>query len=286
MEQTTTAGTETGRLRRLQHGLDPDLFALDRLDHLLVTAPGHDGQVKLADTGLERPEQRPQYDRRLAPLERDLAERRLHVHIYGVHVWGPPPLKAACERLLAEVAPIGDRIKPLSVIRIFGPGVPWAYHAEGEHYLNCAVAGRNLWHVREPFALGQREHEAITNGRPFLELRDEPEEVHDLPTGEALLVPGRHPHYVEHPGEVPAVSLCLGWWTPASVAERKVHDVNHALRRLRVDPAPPGHGVRDAVKRRAFDGISLATGKGREFRGVGAIAALPAVVAELPQPLL
>jgi hypothetical protein len=64
-----------------------------------------------------------------------------------------------------------------------------------------------------------------------------------------------------------------------------VHDVNHALRRLRIDPAPPGHGVRDAVKRRAFDGLSVVTGKGRAFRGVGAIAGLPAV-AELPQPLL
>ena len=92
--------------------------------------------------------------------------------------------------------------------------------------------------------------------------------MHDVPPGEALVVPGRHPHYVEHPGDAPAVSLCLGWWTRASVAERKVHDVNHALRRLRIDPAPPGRGVRDAVKRRAFDGISLATGKGRAFRGV------------------
>ena len=61
--------------------------------------------------------------------------------------------------------------------------------------------------------------------------------------------------------------------------------MNHALRRLRIDPAPPGHGLRDAAKRRAFDGISVVTGKGRAFRGVGAIAALP-VAGGLPQPLL
>ena len=131
MERTTSTATrQGGSLRRLTTA-STDLFALDRLDHLLTTAPGHDGQVKLADTGLERPEQRPRYDRRLAPLERDLAARRLHVHIYGVHLWGPPPLKDACERLFAELAPAGDRVKPLSVIRIFGPGVPWAVPRRG-----------------------------------------------------------------------------------------------------------------------------------------------------------
>ncbi len=259
---------------RIEHGLDLDLFALDRLDHLLVTAPGHDGQVKLADDGLERPGQRPRYDRRLAPLERDLFERRLHVHVYNVHEWGPPALRDACAALLDRVAPAGDRHRPLSVLRVFSPGVAWPYHAEGEHYLNCAVGGRNAWHVRDRDGLSQLEHEGITNGRPFLELRDQPEDVHDLAPGEALLLPGRFPHYVEHPGDEPAVSLCLGWWTRASIAERKVHDVNHALRRLRLAPARPGHGLRDAAKRQAFDAISLLTGKGRAFRGLHALGGL------------
>ena len=275
-------------MRRLDHGLDPDLFSLDRLDHLLVTAPGHDGQVKLARHGAGAARAAPAATTAaLAPLERDLAERRLHVHIYGVHVWGPPALKDACERLFAELAPAGDRIKPLSVIRIFGPGVPWAYHAEGEHYLNCAVAGRNVWHVRGPEAMGQREHEAITNGRPFLELRDVPEEVHDVAARRGARRAGPPPALRRAPRRR-AGRLAV----PRLVDARLGRGAQGARREPR--PAAPAHrpwrrparGVRDAVKRRAFDGISLATGKGREFRGVGAIAALPAVVAELPQPLL
>jgi hypothetical protein len=266
------AGNDPSAAVRFEHGLDCDLFALDRLDHLLVSAPGHDGQVKLADSGLERPDQRPRYDRRMGPLDRDLFDRRLHVHIYGVHVWGPPELRAACDELLSRVAPAGDCHKPVSVIRVFSPGVPWPYHAEGEHYVNCAIGGRNVWHVRDRAALDQREHEGITHGRPFFALRDRPEEVSDLAPGEGFVLPGRFPHYVEHPGDEPAVSLCVGWWTRASIAERKVHDVNYALRRLRLAPAAPGHVRRDAAKRRAFDTMSFVTGKGRAFRrlhGIG-----------------
>ena len=53
-----------------------------------------------------------------------------------------------------------------------------------------------------------------------------------------------------------------------------MHDVNHALRRLRLAPAAPGHGRRDAAKRQLFDTLALMTGKGRAFRGLHALGGL------------
>ena len=88
----------------------------------------------------------------------------------------------------------------------------------------------------------------------------------DLAVGDACAAPPRWPHWLEHPGSEPAVSFELSYWTPETIRERKVYDVNWLLRRAKLAPKPPG-GPRDAVKVRLFDLIGTATGKGRAHRG-------------------
>jgi hypothetical protein len=65
------------------------------------------------------------------------------------------------------------------------------------------------------------------------------------------------------------VSFDIGYWTAAAIRERKAYDVNFMLRKMKLTPSRPGrHPGRDTVKRRAFDVLSRATGKGAEYRGI------------------
>jgi hypothetical protein len=63
------------------------------------------------------------------------------------------------------------------------------------------------------------------------------------------------------------VTFEVEYWTPASARERKVHDVNFALRRARLRPRPPGSPRRDAVKVAGFDAVARLTGRGGAFVG-------------------
>jgi hypothetical protein len=103
-------------------------------------------------------------------------------------------------------------------------------------------------------------------GGMFLSWRElAPVQTFDLAVGDACAAPPRWPHWLEHPGPEPAVSFELSYWTPTTIRERKVYDVNWMLRRAKLAPKPPG-GPRDAVKVRLFDLSGAATGKGRAHR--------------------
>ena len=105
-------------------------------------------------------------------------------------------------------------------------------------------------------------------GGQFLRRRDGEPVTMPLEPGDGCVVPPRWPHWLEHPGETPAVSFDVGYWTSAAIRERKVYDVNWLMRRAHLTPTPPGiSGRRDALKLHAFDLVSRVTGKGAEYRG-------------------
>lgn len=251
------------------HELPGDLFALDRIDDLLRRAPAGRTHVREADTGEERTRE-PEDVRLESTLADELARRPLHVSIAELHEWAPEYV-AARDQVLerAGVDLTQRRYLDSCTIRVFTPNSPVSLHADGETQLNCGISGRNVWHFSPPALLTEQEHEALLRGGQFLRWREHiPTHSFALEPGDACAAPPRWPHWLEHPGPDPAVSFEVGFWTAEAVRERKVYEVNWLLRKSRVlRPQPPLAG-NDALKRKVFDAISLATRKGAELRGL------------------
>lgn len=259
------------RVRGFQHELDGELFALDRLDRLIERA-GDNFRVQFADEGLERPSgQGPVFTTMQGPVAEDVVNRKLHLHFHDADTFAPEYATARDHILeAAGVDPSAQRFHTSVVIRIFSPEVPVSLHADGETQIDCGVGGRNAWHFIPRGTLTPHEEEALLRGGQFLPWRESSDVTSfDLHPGEALIAQPREPHWVTHPGPDPAVSFEVGYWTPGAVRERKVWEINWLLRKARIEPTPPGViPGRDRIKQRVFDVVSMATGKGREYRGV------------------
>jgi hypothetical protein len=251
-----------------KHSLDPDLFALDRLAALVQRAPEGRFVVQLADSDRVRDGQDAIHTKLEGSLPDDLARRGLHVHFDNLEDWAPEYVAAGAS-VLEQVRPHESETmhSPNIVIRVFSADAPAALHGDGNTQVNCGVGGRTLWHFGPPSNLSPIEIEALMRGGMFLSWRElSPVQTFDLAAGDACAAPPRWPHWLEHPGPEPAVSFELSYWTPETIRERKVYDVNWLLRRAKLDPRPPG-GPRDDVKVRVFDLLGTATGKGRAHRG-------------------
>ncbi len=256
-----------------KHDLDPDLFALDRLDELFRRAPDGKATVQFADEGRDRAGIDPKLTTLQAPLAEDVLARRLHVHIEDLHEWAPEYSGARRQVLdAAGIDPAEKHYGAQTVIRVFSPDVPVALHADGETQIDCGVgtAGRNTWHVSPPSGLSQEENEALLRGGHFVSWRELPLfATYDLHPGDGFAAPPRWPHWIEHPGPDAAISFEVGYWTADDLRMRKVWDVNWLLRKARISPRPPGESEsRDRRKQRVFDAISIVTRKGGEYRGV------------------
>jgi hypothetical protein len=84
-------------------------------------------------------------------------------------------------------------------------------------------------------------------GRPF-----------PLAPGEAVYVPVKAPHWVKNGPEV-SISLSITWRSEWSYAEADARGMNHVLRRIGLDPAPPRRfPARNAAKALAYRAIRKA----------------------------
>lgn len=253
--------------RVIRHGLPAEHFATDRLEALIDAAPEGAVSVVKADRGRHRPAP-PAVRPLVGELGTLLHESCVQVQIAGLERWSSDfdDLRDAVLQAADAATP---RYDVRAAIRLFSPGGFLAYHAHGEAPVDCVVTGRCTWHVLPSETLSQEEHEWLHRGGQFgVAVPDELGQAFPLGPGEGITVPTRWPHWVEHHGPDPTVTFEVEYWTTASVRERKVHEVNWVLRRLRLRPAPPGRpGRRDAGKRLLFDLASRASGRGGAFRG-------------------
>lgn len=253
------------------HDLDGSLFTPDRIDWLCRRAEELGKvHVQLADPGRERPGNLPVLTRANYPVFGDVLNRALQYRIYDPAEWAGAEYRACLERVF-EIADLnmGPR-EPLvvtSVVRVFSPRAVVALHGDPDLKLVCDISGETVWYVRHPSEMTIREHENLLRGQFFLRWRDAPEQALRIPPGTGCFVPSRWAHWLDHPSDVPIVSFEVGFWTVDSLRRRKVNDVNWLLRRLRLNPEPPGEG-RDGLKCRFFDFACTVTRKGLEYRGV------------------
>jgi hypothetical protein len=253
-----------------QHSLDLQLFSSDRLDALCRGAQAHGSlKVQFADPGRQRYGNDPVYTRPHYPILEDARRRPVQYRITGVDVFGDPEYRDSLQHIfdVATPGPAPERILPETVVRVFSPGAVVALHGDPDLKLISTISGETTWWVRPPNAMTVDEHERLLRGNFFLEWRDWPDEALVLPPGHGCFLPSRWPHWLTHPLEEPTVSFEIGYWTRKSLRDRKVYDVNSMLRRMKLDPQPPG-GPRDDLKRRGFDAICTATRKGLQYRGL------------------
>ncbi len=111
------------------------------------------------------------------------------------------------------------------------------------------------------------EHENLLHGEFFLRRREGSDRPLRIPPGHGCFVPCRCAHWLEHPGDEPIVSFEMGFWTQDAIRQRKVYDVNWALRKLGLSPKPPGDPRRDRIKCELFDLGSRLTGRVPQYRG-------------------
>jgi hypothetical protein len=256
-----------------QHGLDPDLFTLDRIEALVRRAPPGKAGVQFGDPGRERRPARaePVLTTIQGSLADDIMARPLHVHMKDMHEWAPEYDEARAQVLAAAgVDPAEPQYRPMTGLRVFSPDVPVSYHGDPETQLNCCIAGRNLWHLYPPSSLSDQENEELLRGGQYLPWREPTLFAdYDLHPGDGFVFAPRWTHWIEHPGPDPAVSFEVGYYLAADIRVRKVWDVNWLLRRAKLTPKPPGQNeASDRRKRQLFDALSVITRKGGEFRGL------------------
>lgn len=256
--------------RRLRHALDPARFTPERLAALAARAPA--GLVELQEADRDRvrsatPPRRPWTPETLAAV---IAAEPVQLQISGLEHWAPE-LDDARDHALALLGLDGVRLYDVrTAIRVFGGGTTLPLHAHGEAPMECVVAGRAVWHLHPPERLDEPGHEALHHGGQFGVPEPDLPATHrlELGPGDAAFAPARWLHWVEHVSTEQVVSYEVEFWTRRSARERKVRDVNWALRRARLRPRPPGRSpLRDAAKVAAFDLGSRLTGRGSALRG-------------------
>jgi hypothetical protein len=132
-------------------------------------------------------------------------------------------------------------------------------HTDPEHNILMQVRGPKLMATGDypDPALRQKDLERSYNGghrnMPVM-----PANVveYDMLPGDGVYLPPDKPHFVKTFDE-PSVSLSVTWRTPASEVVRHVHMFNARMRRLGLQPAPPGRSPgRDRAKEVLLRGMN------------------------------
>ncbi|KMS59604.1 transcriptional regulator [Novosphingobium barchaimii LL02] len=162
-----------------------------------------------------------------------------------------PAYAALLAGLLAEIRPAieartGRMLKTQGFVFVTSAGGVTPYHFDPEHNILMQVRGSK---VMTQFPAGEATyapdeiHETYhTGGGRELKWREEllaGGREFPLKTGEALYVPVMAPHFVRN-GQEPSVSLSITWRSEWSFAEADARAFNGLLRKLGLNPSPPG----------------------------------------------
>jgi hypothetical protein len=152
-----------------------------------------------------------------------------------------------------------------SLIFINSPRRTTAYHLDLESNFLLQIAGEKFVHVHDCADRSVTPHEELENhcggnhnGAIFKPDRQGDAHNYRLTAGHGVHFPSTAPHWVENGDEV-SVSININF-DLVSVHRRlkRVYSLNRVIRRLGIEPAPPGISpLRDAVKERASGGVDL-----------------------------
>lgn len=150
-------------------------------------------------------------------------------------------------------------------IFISSPNSVTPYHLDDEHNFLLQIRGSkqvNMWDQKDRVVVSEAEMEAHLQYwhdpdhdryLPFQEDFQQRAQTFTLNPGEGLHFPFAAPHWVKNGPEV-SISFSITFRSAMCDRLSQIYYVNKRLRKLGLDPAPPGRsGWRDSVKLGAFD---------------------------------
>ncbi|MEO6153993.1 MAG: cupin-like domain-containing protein [Croceibacterium sp.] len=149
--------------------------------------------------------------------------------------------------LASDIVPrTGRMMKTQGFIFVSSPNAVTPYHFDPEHNILLQLVGEKAMTVfpaADPRFAPDSVHETYhTGGGRELKWRDELADdgaVFALTPGDALYVPVMAPHHVRN-GPQPSISLSITWRSEWSYAEADARAFNGLLRRIGLEPRPPG----------------------------------------------
>jgi hypothetical protein len=175
-----------------------------------------------------------------------------------------PACRAVMEQALAELMPAvaprtGAMLKQEAFVFVSSPGAVTPFHFDPEHNVLLQLRGTKTMTVfpaGDEAIVAGTTHEAFHLGGhrnlPWQDRFAAAGQAVALAPGEAVYVPVKAPHWVKNGPEV-SISLSITWRSEWSYAEGDARGLNHMLRRLGMEPAPPRrYPARNAAKALAY----------------------------------
>ena len=161
-----------------------------------------------------------------------------------------PAYRAVMEETLAGLASVvgprtGEMLKREAFVFVSSPGAVTPFHFDPEHNVLLQLRGSKVMTIfpaADEAIVAGTAHEAFhQGGHRNLPWRDDfaaAGRPFPLAPGEAVYVPVKAPHWVKNGPEV-SISLSITWRSEWSFAESYARCMNHVLRRIGIEPAPP-----------------------------------------------
>jgi len=172
-------------------------------------------------------------------------------------VFGPVLRKLLSEfvalsgRKIAEDVIVGE-----ALILVSSPGRITPYHFDAELNFLVQVTGDKTFNVFDHTVATQvtaEELERFVSGAPSAGVYGDAKQanatVYDLRAGQGVHIPSFAPHWVQN-GDNISIALSINYEMRSIEKQSRVHWFNHRLRKLGIQPTPPGPSAwRDAIKR-------------------------------------
>jgi quercetin dioxygenase-like cupin family protein len=181
-----------------------------------------------------------------------------------------PAYEAVMEEALAGLMPVvgprtGEMLKREAFVFVSSPGAVTPFHFDPEHNVLLQLRGTKtmtIFPAADEAIVAGSAHEAFhQGGHRNLAWRDDFAEAgrpFELAPGDAVYVPVKAPHWVKNGPDV-SISLSITWRSEWSYAEADARGLNHVLRRIGLEPAPPQRfPARNAAKALAYRAIRKA----------------------------
>ena len=148
-----------------------------------------------------------------------------------------------------------DVIVGRATILIASPHRVTTYHMDADTNFLFQIAGDKSFSVFDqtdrtlvPEDELDRYHAGDANGAIFKPDRQNDAKTYDLRAGSGIHIPSTAPHWARNGDDV-SVALSLNYDLSSVQRRARIHAMNHRLRRLGIDPAPPGLSQwRDRIK--------------------------------------
>lgn len=181
-----------------------------------------------------------------------------------------PRYRELYDALYDEIAPHlpareGEIVKRHAVFFLASGGSTTPTHIDAEQGFLLHIKGRKELRIgpfEDPLTAQRQAERQAVGGHRNVDHLPRTAQVLEMEPGDGVHVPAFMPHVVHTNADGYALSLAFASRTEATLRHTAVHGLNGRLRRLGVNPTPPGRRMRqDRLKERAFQAAKQIAGR-------------------------